>query len=59
MLSGHNDAWLTPAEVRDSDGFSNFHIIALNCDRGTQLRDAKVNEFPRGRASGVSRGMSP
>ncbi len=41
-LSGHNDAWLTPAEVRDSDGFSNFHIIALNCDRGTQLRDAKV-----------------
>lgn len=38
---GIENAWLTPVEVRDEDGFSNFHVISINCTNG-QLDFAKL-----------------
>lgn len=29
---GINTSWLVPVEVEDKDGFSNFHLIYLNCN---------------------------
>lgn len=40
---GINDAWLTPIEVRDNDGFSNFHVISIGCDSGKNLTDASLH----------------
>lgn len=40
----HNDAWLHPIEVRlkDEERHINFHIIALNCERGENISNADV-----------------
>lgn len=39
---GINNDWLSPYEVRDNEGFSNFHLIYLNCTPEKVPEDAKV-----------------
>lgn len=39
---GIEDVWLTPVEVRDKDGFSNFHVISIGCKSGKDFSDATV-----------------
>lgn len=37
-----DNAWLIPAEVRLDSGHVNFHVVTINCQNGTDLRDAAV-----------------
>lgn len=43
---GINDAWFYPAEVlyygQDGEERINFHVIAINCDKGQDLTNAEV-----------------
>lgn len=49
-----DDSWLTPVEVKDKQGYGNFHVLYLNCTP-KDPKDAKV-EFSQARTVGLKVG---